>query len=162
MPELTHLDPEGRPRMVDVSAKSPTLRRAVAAGYLEVPGDMAWALEGSAPGLKKGDPWSVARIGAVNGAKGAAQIIPLAHPLALEAVTVDHAWDGARHRAWLRAEVLVTGRTGVEMEAMAAVTGGLLTLYDMLKAIDRGMTIENIALSVKHGGASGSYGRTDP
>jgi cyclic pyranopterin phosphate synthase len=156
MPELTHLDPEGRPRMVDVSAKAPTLRRAVAAGFLEVPEAMAWALEGPAAGLKKGDPWSVARIGAVNGAKGAAQIIPLAHPLVLEAVTVDHAWDGARHRAWIRAEVRVTGKTGVEMEAMAAVTGGLLTLYDMLKALGHGMTLGPVRLLLKEGGRRGT------
>lgn len=156
MSELTHLDPEGRPRMVDVSAKAPTLRRAVAAGYLEVQEAMAGALEDSGAGLKKGDPWSVARIGAVNGAKQAAQIIPLAHPLLLEAVTVDHAWDAARRRAWLRAEVRVSGKTGVEMEAMAAVTGGLLTLYDMLKALGHGMTLGPVRLLLKEGGRRGT------
>lgn len=156
MPELTHLDPEGRPRMVDVSGKAPSLRRAVAAGYLEVPQDMAWALEAGGQPTRKGDPWSVARIGAVNGAKRAADIIPLAHPLLLEAVSVDHAWDGSRCRAWIRAEVRVTGRTGVEMEAMAAVTGGLLTLYDMLKALGHGMTLGPVRLLLKEGGRRGT------
>lgn len=156
MAELTHLDSEGRPRMVDVSGKATTLRRAVAAGYLEVPAAMAWALAGGGEGLAKGDPWSVARIGAVNGAKRAADIIPLAHPLLLEAVTVDHAWDAERHRAWLRAEVRITGRTGVEMEALAAVTGGLLTLYDMLKALGHGMTLGPVRLLLKEGGRRGT------
>ena len=156
MPELTHLDPEGRPRMVDVSGKAETLRRAVAAGYLEVPEDMAWALQDSPAGLKKGDPWSVARIGAVNGAKRAADIIPLAHPLLLEAVTIDHAWDAGSRRAWIRAEVRVTGRTGVEMEAMVAVTGGLLTLYDMLKALGHGMSLGPVRLLLKEGGRRGT------
>lgn len=156
MTDLTHLDPEGRPRMVDVSGKAPSPRRAVAAGCLEVPVAMAWALEQDGTGLAKGDPWSVARIGAVNGAKRAADIIPLAHPLPLEAVTVDHAWDPDRHRAWIRAEVRVSGRTGVEMEALAAVAGGLLTLYDMLKALGHGMTLGPVRLLLKEGGRRGT------
>jgi cyclic pyranopterin phosphate synthase len=92
----------------------------------------------------------------VNGAKRTADIIPLAHPLLLEAVTVDHAWDGNRNRAWLRAEVRVTGRTGVEMEALGAVTGGLLTLYDMLKALGHGMTLGPVRLLLKEGGRRGT------
>jgi len=156
VPELTHLDPEGRPRMVDVADKPATARRAVAAGYLEVPPEMAWALGGSGGGLKKGDPWNLARVGAVNGAKRTADIIPLAHPLLLEAVSVDQAWDGTRNRAWLRAEVRVTGRTGVEMEALGAVTGGLLTLYDMLKALGHGMTLGPVRLLLKEGGRRGT------
>ena len=119
---LTHLDPEGRPRMVDVSAKAVTRRRAVAAGYLALDPPSAEALvSGGGP---KGDPWTTARIGAVGGAKNAAHLIPLAHPLPLDAILVDHHWDPEARRAWLRVEVSVEGRTGVEMEALAGVTVG--------------------------------------
>ncbi len=142
--------------MVDVSGKAPSPRRAVAAGFLEVPEAMAWALAEGGTGLAKGDPWSVARIGAVNGAKRAADIIPLAHPLPLEAITVDHAWDPVLRRAWIRAEVRVSGRTGVEMEALAAVAGGLLTLYDMLKALGHGMSLGPVRLLLKEGGRQGT------
>ena len=119
---LTHLDPEGRPRMVDVSAKAVTRRRAVAAGYLALCPECAEALEGG--GGPKGDPWTTARIGAIGGAKRTGDLIPLAHPLALDAVTVDHHWDAGLRRAWLRVEVSVEGRTGVEMEALAGVSRG--------------------------------------
>ncbi|HJV22814.1 MAG TPA: cyclic pyranopterin monophosphate synthase MoaC [Holophagaceae bacterium] len=161
MAELTHLDPEGRPRMVDVGDKAPTVRRAVALGYLEVDEVAAEALGAYAhhPGagtLKKGDPWSVARIGAVNGAKRTADLIPLCHPLALDAVSVDHAWDPATRRAWFKVEVRVTGKTGVEMEALAGVTGGLLTLYDMLKAVSHRMSLGPVRLLLKEGGRRGT------
>ena len=154
MADLTHLDPEGRPRMVDVGDKAATARRAVAAGYLELDEAAAEALErGGGP---KGDPWSVARIGAVQGAKRTSDLIPLCHPLALEAITVSHAWDPLTRRAWLRAEVRITGRTGVEMEALAAVTGGLLTLYDMLKAVSHRMALGPVRLMLKEGGRRGT------
>lgn len=155
-PQLTHLDPEGRPRMVDVGDKAPTPRRAVALGYLELDEVAAAALAPSAPGLKKGDPWSVARIGAVNGAKRTADLIPLCHPLALEAITVDHHWDPATRRAWIKVEVKVSGKTGVEMEALAGVTGGLLTLYDMLKAVTHRMSLGPVRLLLKEGGRRGT------
>ena len=129
MAELTHLDPEGRPVMVDVSAKAVTRRIAVAAGYLELDAPAAEALaKGGGP---KGDPWSVARIGAVGGVKRTSDLIPLAHPLAIEAVDVIHHWDPATRRAWLRVQVSCEGRTGIEMEALAGVTVGLLVLYDL-------------------------------
>ncbi|HJW32690.1 MAG TPA: cyclic pyranopterin monophosphate synthase MoaC [Holophagaceae bacterium] len=154
MAELTHLDPEGRPRMVDVGDKSPTSRRAVALGYLELDDVAADALQrGGGP---KGDPWSVARIGAVNGAKRTADLIPLCHPLLLEAVTVEHAWDPTTRRAWLRVEVRVSGKTGVEMEALAGVSGGLLTLYDMLKAVSHRMSLGPVRLLLKEGGRRGT------
>jgi len=153
MAELTHLDPEGRPRMVDVSAKAVTRRTAVAAGYLELDAPAAEALaKGGGP---KGDPWSVARIGAVGGVKRAADLIPLAHPLAIEAVDVTHHWDPIGRRAWLRVAVTCEGRTGIEMEALAGVTIGLLVLYDMLKAVSHGMSLGPARLLRKEGGRRG-------
>lgn len=154
MPELTHLDPEGRPQMVDVSGKVVTRRRAVAAGYLDLDGPAAEALaQGGGP---KGDPWSVARIGAVGGVKRAADLIPLAHPLAIEAVEVDHHWDAVHRRAWLRVQVSCEGRTGIEMEALAGVTVGLLVLYDMLKAVSHHMALGPARLLRKEGGRRGT------
>lgn len=150
---LTHLDPEGRPRMVDVSAKEVTRRRAVAAGYLALCPECAEALAGG--GGPKGDPWTTARIGAIGGAKRTGDLIPLAHPLALEAVTVEHHWDAVRRRAWLRVEVSVEGRTGVEMEALTGVSLGLLVLYDMLKAVSHRMEIGPVRLLLKEGGRRG-------
>jgi cyclic pyranopterin monophosphate synthase len=150
---LTHLDPEGRPRMVDVSAKPVTRRRAVAAGYLALSPECAQALEtGGGP---KGDPWTTARLGAVGGAKRTGDLIPLAHPLALDGILVDHHWDAAARRAWLRVEVTVEGRTGVEMEALGGVTVGLLVLYDMLKAVSHRMEIGPVRLLLKEGGRRG-------
>jgi cyclic pyranopterin phosphate synthase len=150
---LTHLDPEGRPRMVDVSAKPVTRRRAVAAGYLALSEECAAALEtGGGP---KGDPWTTARIGAIGGAKRTGDLIPLAHPLVLDAVQVEHHWDAAERRAWMRVEVSVEGRTGVEMEALAGVTVGLLVLYDMLKAVSHRMEIGPVRLLLKEGGRRG-------
>jgi len=150
---LTHLDPEGRPRMVDVSAKEVTRRRAVAAGYLALCPECAEALAGG--GGPKGDPWTTARIGAIGGAKRTGDLIPLAHPLALDAVQVDHFWDAGRNRAWMRVEVSVAGRTGVEMEALTGVSLGLLVLYDMLKAVSHRMEIGPVRLLLKEGGRRG-------
>lgn len=154
---LTHLDAEGQPRMVDVGDKAVRARRAVAAGCLVLRDACAEALgramnEG---GTKKGDPWSVARIGAVLAAKRTSDLIPLAHPLVLDAITVDHQWDAAAGMAWIRVEVRTEGRTGVEMEALTAVTGGLLTLYDMLKAAGHTMTLGPVQLLLKEGGRHG-------
>jgi cyclic pyranopterin phosphate synthase len=154
MAELTHLDPEGRPKMVDVSAKAVTRRIAVAAGYLELDAPAAEALaKGGGP---KGDPWSLARVGAVGGVKRAADLIPLAHPLAIEAVDVDQRWEPETSRAWLRVQVSCEGRTGIEMEALAGVTVGLLVLYDMLKAVSHGMTLGPVRLLRKEGGRRGT------
>ena len=150
---LTHLDPEGRPKMVDVSAKTITRRRAVAAGYLTLCPECAEALErGGGP---KGDPWNTARIGAIGGAKRTGELIPLAHPLVLDGVQVDQHWDAAQRRAWFRVEVSVEGRTGVEMEALTGVSMGLLVLYDMLKAVSHQMEIGPVRLLLKEGGRRG-------
>ncbi len=154
MTGLTHLDPEGRPRMVDVSDKTPTRRRAVAVGYLDVSPAMVEALDGGP--ARKGDPWSVARLGAVNGVKRTSELIPLAHPLAVDGITVDHHWDPVNRQAWLRVEVSVEGRTGVEMEALTGVAVGLLTLYDMLKALGQEMSLGPVRLLLKEGGRRGS------
>jgi cyclic pyranopterin phosphate synthase len=154
MAELTHLDPEGRPKMVDVSAKAVTRRLAAAAGYLELDAPAAEAL--SRGGGPKGDPWSVARLGAVGGVKRTSDLIPLAHPLAIEAVDVVHHWDPLTRRAWLRVQVSCEGRTGIEMEALAGVTVGLLVLYDMLKAVSHGMTLGPVRLLRKEGGRRGT------
>lgn len=154
MAGLTHLDPEGRPTMVDVSAKAVTRRVAVAAGYLELDAPAAKALaQGGGP---KGDPWSVARLGAVGGVKRASDLIPLAHPLAIEAVDVAHHWEPGTRRAWLRVQVSCEGRTGIEMEALTGVTVGLLVLYDMLKAVSHGMTLGPTRLLRKEGGRRGT------
>src|ERR1035438_10352853 len=154
MAGLTHLDPEGRPTMVNVSAKAVTRRVAVAAGYLELDAPAAMALaQGGGP---KGDPWSVARLGAVGGVKRTSDLIPLAHPLAIEAVDVAHHWDPGTRRAWLRVQVSCEGRTGIEMEALTGVTVGLLVLYDMLKAVSHAMTLGPVRLLYKAGGRRGA------
>ncbi len=154
MSDLTHLDAEGRPMMVDVSAKAVTRRVAVAAGYLELDAPAAEALaRGGGP---KGDPWSVARIGAIGGVKRTSDLIPLAHPLTIEAVDVTHHWDPATRRAWLQVQVSCEGRTGIEMEALAGVTVGLLVLYDMLKAVSHGMAVGPARLLRKEGGRRGT------
>lgn len=151
---LTHLDPEGRPRMVDVSEKGITRRRAVAAGCLLLGPACAQALEqGGGP---KGDPWSVVRVAAVGGVKRTSDLIPLAHPLVVDGVNVDHRWDAATRKAWLKVEVSMEGRTGVEMEAMAGVTVGLLALYDMLKAAGHEMELGPVRLLHKSGGRRGT------
>ncbi|MDE3245026.1 MAG: cyclic pyranopterin monophosphate synthase MoaC [Acidobacteriota bacterium] len=151
---LTHLDPEGRPRMVDVSRKAPTRRRAVAAGCLVLGEAEAKALEAGA--LPKGDPWNLARIGAVNGVKRTADLIPLAHPLRVDGINVEHCWDRDAATAWMKVEVVTEGRTGVEMEAMAGVCGGLLVLYDMLKAAGQNMALGPVRLLLKEGGRRGT------
>jgi cyclic pyranopterin phosphate synthase len=155
MSDLTHLDPEGRPRMVDVSSKPRTVRTAVAAGCLQVGPAQAAALENRAL-FPKGDPWSLARLGAVGGVKRCSDLIPLAHPLTVDAVSVDHHWDPEARQAWVRVEVRCEGRTGVEMEAMAGVTTALLVLYDMLKALGQDMCLGPVQLLLKTGGRHGT------
>jgi cyclic pyranopterin phosphate synthase len=153
---LTHLDRKGSARMVDVSAKSVTLRRAVATAEVRV-GVKTLALmhDGKLP---KGDAFSVARLAAIGAAKKTSDLIPLCHPLPIEAVKVD---IKARKpdRVMIRAEVTVRARTGVEMEALTAACVAALTIYDMCKAVDRGVVIGPIQLEAKSGGRSGSWRR---
>lgn len=143
--------------MVDVGAKARTHRVAVASGRIAMrPATLRTVLEGSA---RKGDVLGVARVAAIQAAKRTAELIPLAHPIALTRVAVEFEPDTARSCITLLATVECRGRTGVEMEALTAVAAGLLTIYDMLKAIERGMTMHDLRLEQKRGGKSGSYRR---
>jgi cyclic pyranopterin phosphate synthase len=152
---LTHFDAAGQAHMVDVGAKSETRRVAVAQGSIRMlPATLALIRGGNA---KKGDVLGVARIAAIQGAKRTADLIPLCHPLALTRVAVDFELDAALPGVHCRVEVETVGRTGVEMEALTAVQVGLLTIYDMCKAADRGMTMTDIGLREKIGGKSGHW-----
>jgi cyclic pyranopterin phosphate synthase len=143
--------------MVDVGAKEVTHRIAVASGAITMrPATFRMVVEGSAA---KGDVLGVARIAAIQAAKRAADLVPLAHPLALTRVAADFRFDATRSAITLVATVECRGRTGVEMEALTAAAVGLLTIYDMVKAADRGMTIGNLQLEEKRGGKSGHYVR---
>ena len=155
MSELTHFDREGRAIMVDVSAKDETQRVAVAGGSVVM--QKATLERIMAGGIKKGDVLSVARLAGIMGAKRTSDLIPLCHPLALTAVAVELTCDPERHAVDITATCKVAGRTGVEMEALTAVAVAALTVYDMCKAIDRGMTISAIRLLRKSGGKSGTY-----
>ena len=154
---LTHIDAEGRARMVDVSDKATTTREAVAEGRLTMlPATLTLALSG---GGKKGDVRAVAEIAGVMAAKRTSDLIPMCHPLMLSSVkvAVEPLADGSG--LGVMARVRTTGQTGVEMEALTAASVALLTLYDMLKAVDRGMTIEAVRLVSKSGGVSGDWVR---
>ncbi len=155
MAELTHFDAKGKSRMVDVSDKNETERVAVAAGSVVMaPDTMKLITEG---GVKKGDVLSVARLAGIMGAKKTPELIPLCHPLALNSVEVDLVCDPERNAVDITATCKVTGRTGVEMEALTAVAVAALTIYDMCKAVDRAMRITEIRLVHKSGGKSGTY-----
>jgi len=155
MSGLTHFDREGRALMVDVSGKDETARIAVAGGSVTMlPETLALIMAG---GVKKGDVLAVARLAGIMAAKRTPDLIPLCHPLALSAVTVDLACDTARSAVDITATCKVAGRTGVEMEALTAVAVAALTVYDMCKAIDRGMIVTEIRLLKKSGGKSGTY-----
>ncbi len=155
MSELTHQDEMGRPRMVDVGEKPETHRTAVAEGLIRMSPDTLRALEeGRTP---KGDPLVVAQLAGIQGAKRTPELIPLCHPLPLTSVDVELAPDPELPGVRAVSKARVTGRTGVEMEALTAVSTALLTVYDMLKAVDRGMRIEGIRLLEKSGGQSGDW-----
>lgn len=155
--KLTHFDRRGQAHMVDVGAKGETRRIAVACGSIVMhPETFAVILAGAA---SKGDVLGVARIAAIQAAKRTPDLIPLAHPIALTRVAVEFQPDAKRSAITLVATAQCRGRTGVEMEALTAVSAGLLTIYDMCKAMDRGMRIECIQLLLKRGGKSGSWSR---
>lgn len=153
MAKLTHFDEDGAAHMVDVSGKPETARIAVAKGRITMaPETLALIVEGRA---KKGDVLGVARLAGIMAAKKTHDLIPLCHPLALSKVSVDlEALDTAIE---ITATVKTTGQTGVEMEALTAVNIAALTIYDMVKAVDRGMVISDIRLTLKDGGKSGAY-----
>lgn len=159
MTELTHFDAQGQAHMVDVAAKPATHRVAVARGRIEMlPGTLALIQSGT---VQKGDVLGIARIAAIQAAKKTSDLIPLCHPLALTRVAIElaaHAADGetpAHVQCTATAETI--GPTGVEMEALTAVQVALLTVYDMCKAVDRGMVMTGVRLLEKHGGKSGSF-----
>jgi cyclic pyranopterin phosphate synthase len=159
MPDLTHLSAAGQAQMVDVSGKAATERVAIAEGRIVMrQATLDLALSGNA---KKGDVFAAARIAAIMAAKKTHDLIPLCHPLALTQVSVelepDHALPGIR----VRVAAKVLGQTGVEMEALTAVSIACLTIYDMLKAVDRSMRIEAVALVRKSGGKSGDFSREE-
>lgn len=157
---LTHLDESGRARMVDVSEKPVTKREAIARGRVRMAADtFARARSGETP---KGDIRAIAEIAGVMGAKRTSDLIPLCHPLPLSSVKVEVEPDQAAHAFVVTARAATTGQTGVEMEALTAVSIACLTIYDMLKAIDRDMVIDDICLLAKSGGASGEYVRGAP
>lgn len=155
MPRLTHFDAGGAAAMVDVSEKPATAREAVARGSVSMaPGTLALFMEGTA---RKGDVAGVARLAGIMAAKRTADLIPLCHPLALSRVAVDLTPEPEAGRVVIEARVKTTGPTGVEMEALTAVSVAALTVYDMLKAVDRAMVIGDIRVVMKDGGASGRF-----
>ncbi|MBT9456611.1 MAG: cyclic pyranopterin monophosphate synthase MoaC [Burkholderiaceae bacterium] len=152
---LTHFDAQGQAHMVDVAAKAVTHRIARATGYIEMqPETLALISSGSA---KKGDVIGIARIAAIQAAKRTADLIPLCHPLPLTRVAVEFAIDDKLNRVHCTVQAETLGQTGVEMEALTAVQIGLLTVYDMCKAVDRGMVMSQIRLLEKQGGKSGTW-----
>jgi len=160
MSELTHFDAQGRAHMVDVGGKGETARLAVASGRIRMlPDTLARIRDGTAA---KGDVLGVARIAAIQGAKRTAELIPLCHPLPLTRVAVEFSLSETDNAVECTATAECFGRTGVEMEALTAATVGLLTVYDMCKAIDRGMRIESVRLLEKRGGKSGHWLAAEP
>jgi len=157
MSELTHFDAEGKAHMVDVGAKAATRRVAVASGKICMrAATLAVVMAGTA---SKGDVLGVARIAAIQGAKRTSELVPLCHPIALTRVAVEFAVDETSSCVTCTATAECVGPTGVEMEALTAVQVGLLTIYDMCKAMDREMVITEVRLDEKHGGKSGSFTR---
>lgn len=152
---LTHFDASGQAHMVDVGNKEETHRVAIAAGTIRMkPETLAIIESGTA---KKGDVLGIARIAAIMAAKRASDLIPLCHPLALTRVTADFNIDNAKSSITCNVQVETFGKTGVEMEALTAVQIGLLTIYDMCKAVDRGMVMADVRVLEKHGGKSGDW-----
>lgn len=156
--QLTHIDEQGRARMVDVGAKDVTERIAVASGIVTMqPETLALIISGD---TKKGDVLAVARIAGIQGAKKCSDLIPLCHPLALTSVEVVFEADEAKNEIRITTTCKVVAKTGVEMEALTAASVAALTIYDMCKAVDRGMQIREISLEQKSGGKSGNWQRT--
>ena len=153
MNKLTHLDDHGKARMVDVGGKAATRRVAVASGRIRMSAQALAAIRDGA--VPKGDVLAAARIAGIMAAKKTAELIPLCHSLALDAVSVEFAFEDGAIRATATASL--TGKTGVEMEAMTATSLALLTIYDMAKALDKGMVIEEVRLLSKSGGKSGEW-----
>lgn len=157
MSELTHFDDQGAARMVDVSGKDETVREAIAEGRVIMqPATLALVLDQK---VAKGDVFGIARVAGIMAAKKTADLIPLCHPLNLSSVDIAFEPDTASSSVLIRAVVKMTGKTGVEMEALTAVSAAGLTIYDMCKAVDKAMTISDIRLMKKTGGKSGTFER---
>jgi cyclic pyranopterin phosphate synthase len=159
MTDFSHLDEQGRVRMVDVTEKNPTQRSAVAQGVISMNRDTFEKIESMR--FKKGNVLETARIAGIMAAKKTADLIPMCHPLNISHARVDFFPEAATASIRIVAEIRMSGRTGVEMEALTAVSVAALTIYDMCKSSDKGMTISNIALLEKTGGKSGTYQRKD-
>lgn len=159
MTKLTHFTANGEAHMVDVGEKSSTFREAIAEGYISMQANtLALIIEG---GHKKGDVLGIARIAGIMAAKKTADLIPLCHPLMLSKVNIDLSADKETLRVYCRTTVACSGQTGVEMEALTATQIALLTIYDMCKAVDRGMVIDSVRLVEKKGGKSGHWIKSD-
>lgn len=159
MEDFSHFNEHGRARMVDVSEKADTVRTAVAYGRVLVNGETFRLIQSG--GLKKGDVLTTAQIGGIMGAKRTADIIPMCHPIFLSGVDLDFRMDGQHSAVEIYATVKCTGATGVEMEALTAVSVAALTVYDMCKAVQRDIVIDKICLLKKTGGKSGEFLRKD-
>lgn len=155
--KLTHVDEHGAAHMVDVGEKEPTQRSAIAEGCIRVRAETLDAIRDNA--VEKGDVLTVARIAGINAAKKTSELIPLCHPLQIDVVDVSLRPDDNLPGVWVEARVGLTARTGAEMEALVAVSTALLTIYDMCKALERGMEIGTIRLVEKSGGRSGTWRR---
>lgn len=155
MGELTHFNEQGRARMVDVTEKAATCRRAVAAGEIHMAPETLEKIKNGT--MKKGDVLAVAQVAGIQAAKHSWEIIPMCHPLPLTGIDITFALSDQPCMAEIRAAVTCTGVTGVEMEALTAVSAAALTIYDMCKAVQKDMRIENIRLLSKSGGKSGDY-----
>lgn len=157
MKKFTHIDRQGRPKMVDVSSKPLTERKAVAKGSVYMKKETFNLIrEGK---VSKGDVLSAAKIAGIMAAKKTSEIIPLCHPLNITSVDIDFRLDAKRNRIEIESRVKIVGQTGVEMEALTAVSAAALTIYDMCKAVDKEMTISDIMLMEKRGGKSGEFKR---
>lgn len=155
MSQLNHFDERGNAHMVDVGGKEETHRVAIATGCIHMQPQTLAVIQGGT--AKKGDVLGVARIAAIQAAKKTSELIPLAHPIPINKVSVEFSINEAANTIECRATVATFGRTGVEMEALCAASVGLLTVYDMVKAMDRGMRITDVRLLEKHGGKSGDW-----
>ncbi|GMV11736.1 MAG: cyclic pyranopterin monophosphate synthase accessory protein [Gemmatimonadota bacterium] len=158
MSNLTHVDPSGHARMVDITDKAPTVRMARARGAIRMRPETLTLIRNNQ--VAKGDVLAVARIAGVMGAKRTAELIPLCHPIALSDIQIAFDLDDTLPGVWVEATARTTGSTGVEMEAMTAVSVSLITIYDMAKGVDKGMELAQISLIEKRGGKSGDWVRT--
>ena len=157
MSKFTHFDKRGQARMVDVSEKPVTVREAVARGLISMKNTTLQMIDNST--ISKGDVLAVARVAGIMAAKKTSGLIPMCHPLNIASVTIDFDIDTKNSRIYIESRVRITGQTGVEMEALTAVSAAALTIYDMCKSADRGMIISDIMLVEKRGGKSGIFKR---